>query len=189
MSRHLLYVVGVPGAGKSTLIAALTEGLAAHEVKAPFAHRVYPGPPPVAELGARRDAFSGTDALSMSVQPKAEEWLHGTNVSHVLAEGDRLANGKFFTAAIAAGWELRIAYLAVSRELAAYRRQARAAELGVQLQSDAWLKGRLSKVERLCMEWGSRMYRIEADGSPARVLDALRATGDTVVAALDSHRA
>lgn len=143
--KELLYVIGEPGSGKSTLVEALTDGYQPVEIDKPFAMRVYATEPRnVAEFGRRRDGFSGTDALSMSVQPNVEAWLRHTPVAYALAEGDRLANPKFFDRVRAEGWKLVIARLYVKPRTAAARRQARGGR-----QDAAWVRSRQTKVEKL----------------------------------------
>src|SRR5947208_9892815 len=103
----LIYLIGAPGSGKSTVMAAATAHL----------HRTaLPGRPardlltdttgPIAvELGARRGSFSGTDALPMDAVRHAEAWLRDTHPGAplVLGEGARLGNARFLQAAVQAG--------------------------------------------------------------------------------------
>lgn len=184
--NHMLYLIGQPGSGKSTLAAALTDGLPAAAVRFPFAHTVWASTPIVVEFGARREKFSGTDALSMSVQPKVVEWLEEAPYSLVLAEGDRLANKKFFTSVLKSGWSLNIAYVAVSESVGEARRQARCAELGVAAQDPSWLKGRMSKVSRLAIDFQALILDLDGDQPADRVRDQLVASGDPVAVALAS---
>lgn len=166
--KDLLYIVGQPGSGKSTLLAALTEGLEPLSVEArPFAHIVWP--PGIVELGARRDQFSGTDALSMSVQPKVVQWLRDEQPPAVIGEGDRLANNKFFRAVMEAGYALTIARLAVSEQVVRARREARAAALRVPVQNEQWLRGRRSKVSNIVDAWPNLVVDLDADQPPAAV--------------------
>jgi GTPase SAR1 family protein len=183
----LLYIVGQPGSGKSTLAAALTGGLDAEEYEQPFAHRLYPAAQLV-ELGARREGFAGTDALPMNVQPKVVEWLAKAAVPYVLAEGDRLANSKFFNSVLACGWQLRIAYLAIPASVAEERRTARAAELGVGPQDPKWIKGRQTKTRRLVEEWGAMVYRLNGTRPTVELMGDLIRTGDSVVSTLIAAR-
>lgn len=186
MSRQLLYLIGQPGSGKSTLVAGLTAGVPSAPVEKPFAHIVWGSGPAVIELGARRESFAGTDALGMSVQPRVVEWLAGTPHEFVLAEGDRLANGKFFTAVAGLGWEVTVARLAVSEAAAAQRRAARAAALGIEPQSPLWLRGRVTKVRNLAREWAT--IDLDADQPAAGVLTELLTYEHPVVEVLRSQR-
>jgi energy-coupling factor transporter ATP-binding protein EcfA2 len=184
VSKHLLYIIGQPGSGKSTLAAALTSGLSGELRTAPFAHTVWGSDPPVVELGARRDAFSGTDALGKSVQPAAIEYLRSCPFDLMLAEGDRLATTGFLQAALQAEWDVRILRLTVSGAVALHRRTARAHELGTKLQNETWLKGRVTKVRNLADAWAHRVTDIDADQHPASVLLQALSVGNPVVAAL-----
>lgn len=169
--KELLYVIGEPGSGKSTLVAALTDGYKPLERDEPFAMRVYAtAPRSVCELGRRREAFGGTDALSMSVQPKVERWIRHTPATLVLAEGDRLANAKFFDAVLAAEWKLVVARLYVKPRTAAARRQARGGG-----QDARWVKSRQSKVERLAATFPERTIHLRhEDGDTELALYTLR---------------
>lgn len=183
--RHLLYIVGQPGSGKSTLVAALLDGLLGEVTTMPFAHTVWANDAVVVcELGRRRDSFSGTDALSMSVQPKAIQFLADHPFDYVLAEGDRLATNGFLLGAREVGYAVDVVYLAVSSAVAEHRRASRAAELGSQPQDAAWIAGRVSKARKLAEAWGAHV--LDADRPPAEVLAQLRATGNPLVTLLQS---
>lgn len=185
--RHLLYLIGQPGSGKSTLADALTQGIESVEMERPFAHRLYPACELV-ELGAHRESFSGTDALPMNIQPKIVAWLQKGTPPFVLAEGDRLANGKFFQAVVDAGWNLRLAYLSLPATVASERRRAREVKLGSTPQDAKWVKGRQTKARRLAEDWGSLLYRLNADQPTVKIMADLIRTGDPVVSTLLAAR-
>lgn len=154
----MLYLIGEPGSGKSTLAAALTCRAESYIVRQPFAITVWqtgPDAPIVHELGYTRAAFSGTDALSMSVQPKALRYLELIQPEYVLAEGDRLANGSFFDRVREIGYALSVAFIDIGEEEAARRRKRRAAELGQPEQKEAWVRGRRTKVANLAREYAT----------------------------------
>lgn len=145
--KRALYLIGVPGAGKSTVMSALTDGLDRWTMRTSLGmvyEELWDEEPRWIELGQRREQFSGTDALSMSVQPAAEEFVRHCSYDVVLGEGDRLANHKFFDALKDAGFDLRVVLLDCPPELAAKRRAARGSN-----QNETWLAGRETKVENL----------------------------------------
>jgi GTPase SAR1 family protein len=158
--KRLVALIGQPGSGKSTLVAALTASWSATTVDGPCPYLLYQtGRGQVAELGRRRDSFSGTDALSLSVQPKAVKLMAGLDVPMVLAEGDRLANESFWLACEEAGWDVRVVFLAVPDDIAAARRAERGST-----QSAAWVRGRQTKVRRLAARWNA--HRLDGRWPP-----------------------
>lgn len=174
---NLDYLVGVPGAGKSTLVEAVTAGVprkAATLASVPVV--VYDGG--MVELGRRRDSFSGTDALSMSIQPKAINLLTilaGADAAwhRLFGEGDRLANLNFLLAAREAGWHVTLLHLDVPEEVAAERRRERGSK-----QTETWLKGRRTKVARL-------VTNARAVGFDVRTIDGTPQVSD-IAATLDA---
>lgn len=162
---RILYVIGEPGAGKSTLMRALTAPLLQQSMPEPVPHRALSlehRRAHAAELGVRRDRFSGTDALSMSIQPKAVRWLEGEPYPLIVAEGDRLANGKFFDAVLGMGAELAVLHVWAQASVTAARRAGRGGR-----QNPAWVQGRVSKVADLAGRYSA--FPLEAR-LPAMVL-------------------
>ncbi len=143
--RHLLYLLGVPGVGKSTLMARLVQGKRRRVRLDPFAHTVYEDG--LVQLGRERADFSGTDSLSMSVMPKAIAALEAGAWPRIVAEGDRLASAKYFQAAEDAGYSLVVVLLEAPEEVCAERRAERGSA-----QDPSWMAGRRTKVARLA-EW------------------------------------
>lgn len=170
------YIIGVPGSGKSSLVrawAALPAVAGAQRRPKPFAHEVYyrhrQGVAWLAQscqIGGHHLTFPGTDRLSMSVQPKAIEWLEGAPFPYVFGEGDRLATDGFFQALerITNG-EWHLIFLDTPEELAKERRMIRAEQTGAK-QNESWLAGRRTKTERLRHAWPHRV--IEIDGTAPR---------------------
>lgn len=183
----LVYLIGEPGSGKSTALELITRRLTGAVIRKPFAHTEWwvPGDRRVIELGYRRPAFSGTDTLSMSVQPLVVKWLSSTVNDAVIGEGDRLANGKFFQAVVDAGWNLTVILLDVTEEIGAARRAARALALGGEPQGDTWVRGRRTKVARLAADWPHITVDANRDAHEvARLLAAVEAPPLTL---LTSH--
>ncbi len=146
--KTLVYVSGAPGSGKSTLMAHLTRACPRDTRLTPFAHDVLHLPAgdgsTAVELGRRRETFSGTDALSMSVQPRAVAFLTEWPGTLLLGEGDRLANMNFLGAAWRAGYTVHLIHLHTPQELL----DERCAERGSE-QNPQWRAGRVTKAIRL----------------------------------------
>lgn len=165
---HLLYIIGVPGSGKSTLAAELVKGRRRRLRPIPFAHTEYIDSGLI-QLGRERGSgFSGTDALSMSVQPHVLGALATGIWKRVLGEGDRLANPSFFEQAHVLGYHLTVVMLECPDDVAHARRVQRGSD-----QSETWLKGRHSKVLNLAAWCGERDFLRVLDGT--RPVDELAA--------------
>lgn len=176
MAVNALYIIGEPGAGKSTLVDHLTRGLSYEASESIFPHRTYDCG--VFEIGKRRSGgFSGTDALAMNAQPAVTQFLGGLKPRLLLAEGDRLANDKFFAALAGAGYTLHVVAI-LGEDRARMHRELRGSE-----QDETWIKGRRTKVMKLADKWGAQ--RINA-GSRLDVMEALLT--DEVATVLKSAR-
>lgn len=149
----MIYLVGQPGSGKSTLIAGLTKGLVRCSFDTPdtpvphdqLIDRVT-GAVVGAEIGKQRGAFSGTDALASSIIDKAVPWVQSRPHDLILAEGARLANRRFIDAATAAGYAVTLALL--DHDQAEAWRKKRSEALGRE-QNPSWVKGRLTASRKL----------------------------------------
>lgn len=164
---RLLYLIGQPGAGKTTLLARCLDGLHGETSFIGVPHiRYYQHAPAYTkgregtimlqsigrkatgiQLGRERDRFGGTDTLALNIQPLVVKFLDaiirdrspwGQNV---VAEGDRLANAKFFNLVREMGIDLTVACLVTPDTLAAARREERGSQ-----QNESWLAGRRTKV-------------------------------------------
>ncbi len=155
--RHLLAIVGQPGAGKTTALRLALSGVprtVAEDSVPPFV--VYPTG---AQLGLDRPDFGGSDAYALNVQPQVIAWLRDAPFRAVVTEGDRLANSGVLQAAVDFGYGLTIAWIDTPDELAAGRRAERGSR-----QDAAWVRGRQTKVKRLVEHWAGYVVRI--DGAP-----------------------
>jgi hypothetical protein len=193
---RLVYLSGEPGAGKSTLMRELTRRyeriplLAVHGAPARDALVDVDAPPPLSygepqrwaavELGKRRAAFSGTDALPQAVITDAEAYLRdgvaAEETSLLLAEGARLANERFLTAALTSGWAVTLVHLD-PRGAGEERRAKRAAELGKPPQNASWVKGRITAARNLTLTAPAR-------GAEVLLLDSSTATPSALAAAV-----
>jgi len=168
-NRHLLYLICQPGSGKTTLATALFADLP--QVQRPAFHPYppfieYPGG---AQIGVMRSGFGGTDVLPLNCQPNVIAWMQQTGWFHLFAEGDRLANDKFFKACKAAGIGLSVIHLDCPDELAQERRERRGSN-----QDTAWVKGRASKVRRLAEAWSEDSWRLPAELPLEDLVERLR---------------
>lgn len=144
----ILFVVGEPGVGKSTLVDHAFGKLERVELD----HRVAGGPMREllwhdgelvgCELGRRMgkhpEGYPGTDTMSQTAIVGVDEWLRAgaDDLRFVLLEGTRLMNKRFVTAAIEGGHTLDLFYL-YGPEVARARREERGSN-----QNPQWLKGR-----------------------------------------------
>ncbi len=161
---RLVYVIGIPGSGKSTAVRLALAGRDPGVKPEPVPHVCwYDGDeeePGIVTVERLRHGFSGTDSLAMSIQPAAINWLARSPYARVLAEGDRLGNAKFFDAMGFAGVDLCIAWLDTPLDVAAERRAERGSS-----QNEAWVKGRVTKVLNLARSRPT--HRLDGTQSPA----------------------
>jgi len=145
--KKLVYLIGEPGSGKTTLVQELFKGYEHNAVDVICPHIIHTSteqrPAVIVELGKSRDEFGGTDALAMNIQPKALEFLRVCPHNLVIAEGDRLGNQKFFDAVTEMGWTLETVYLKPPKDISA-RRENRGSHYSL-----SWLKGRQTKIGNL----------------------------------------
>jgi hypothetical protein len=161
------------------LLGAITATLSGFQITRPFARKVY-NEAEVVELGATRPPFSGTDTLSLSVQPKVLEWAKLPDYPDIVGEGDRLANSKFFTAMRDLGYDLNIVNCYAPEHVVAERRSRRILDHQLTEQDPTWIRGRNTKVEALVASWATAdlnmnkpLAEIVAEAVKIPVLDAL----------------
>ena len=149
MIPDALYLLGAPGVGKSTVMAAYLKARG-WEMLRPH-RRVHgklvghtmvslDGYPSGVYLGKHRPEFPGTDALSMAVAPDAREWAasiptYAASLDLIVGEGARLGNVGFLTA-LADVSRLTVVLLTASEERLTERRTARGSN-----QTPAWMRG------------------------------------------------
>ena len=149
----IVYYIGVPGTGKTTLMREMLEeyrkaeqdefvkeGLVTYHL---FARQK------VIILG-RYDGgvFAGTDTWSKGVGPKFRQWLLDNRETYtdwsVFGEGERLSNNPNLTAMFDEE-SMKLVCLEVSEEELERRRAARN-----NTQNESWMKGMRTRIANLC---------------------------------------
>lgn len=160
--RSLLYMVGAPGAGKTTLMEGLTAGCERQVGAGPVPHDLLLVADNLVglELGRRRANFSGTDALAMNIGPMAERWIDAAPAELVLGEGSRLAYTGFLYAARRAGYQITLLWLLGRAEVFAARRLARGSR-----QNETWVRGATTRARRLVerMALDAKLVTLDAE--------------------------
>jgi hypothetical protein len=148
---RLVYVIGEPGAGKTTLVDAALAGLTRIPQRTPLPHELLcrrsglsSGVVVAAHLGQQRERFGGTDTLSLSIQPQVVAWMATHPWPVMVGEGDRLANPRFFDTCRLLGVDLQVVLLDTPPQVAADRRHARGSA-----QHPGWVAGRITKTRNL----------------------------------------
>jgi len=165
----LVYIIGIPGTGKSTLMKALmkrigknwsqervTDLLDTHvhckyedeeDGDAAIVHHIR-GTYRVLGKYEEGETFSGTDRLSMAVAPKAIEWVKTKPNEVIFGEGDRLNSKTFFEAV---GEDLTIIHLKVSDSTREKRYEERGSN-----QSDKFIQTTKTKCQNVLEAFGDR---------------------------------
>lgn len=169
MINSLLYIVGAPGVGKSTVTRELTSGWDTYVNRhAAIPHSVLSHPVSDqihgVELGVPRDSFPGTDALAMDIGPRALRWLQELPAPFALGEGSRLATRPFLGGLAAVGVPVTLVRLTADEELLEQRWKARGSK-----QNPSWRKGAATRAARVG-DWfmqqanaGARGFRLYLD--------------------------
>jgi dephospho-CoA kinase len=147
MSIRVIAIGGEPGSGKSTLMKEIIGQLPNVEEKYKSTNLVpYLQSGHVYVLGKYEEGevFSGTDRMSMAVQPEAIKFVDALPAgSIVLYEGDRLFTASFLEHCVDKH-DLQILYLSTDKAV----RQERYKERGSD-QNEKWLKGRETKISNI----------------------------------------
>ena len=142
----VIAIGGNPGSGKSTLMKRLIEYFTPVKKYDEFKLVPYLQNNNIYILGKYDDGevFSGTDRMSMAVQPEAIKFLASIpNDSIVLYEGDRLFTASFLEDC-SEKYDLKIIHLATKPEVREERYKERGSD-----QNVTWLRGRESKINNI----------------------------------------
>jgi len=181
LKLDLVYIVGPPGVGKSSVMEALTDEcdrLTALHTPVPHDVLLIPNDDDqnvdvAIELGRHRDSFSGTDALGMSIQPQAVEWIATRPHRLILGEGARLATVGFLHAARSAGYTVHLVHLGAQDARLAERRRGRGSD-----QSPVWVRGATTRARRIMerMAMDADLHFVRTDGKTPVQLASLLTT-------------
>ena len=143
---RVIAIGGNPGSGKSTLMKRLIEHYSPEKKYNEFKLVPYLQSNNIFILGKYDDGevFSGTDKMSMAVQPEAIKFLATLpNSAVVIYEGDRLFTSTFLEDCTEK-YDLKIIHLITDANV----RQERYKERGSE-QNETWLRGRESKINNI----------------------------------------
>jgi len=153
----IIAIGGEPGCGKTTLMKRIIEDIKPEPKYNEFKLVPYLQKNNIYILGKYEDGevFSGTDRMSMAVQPEAIKFLDSLpNDSILLFEGDRLFTASFLEHCVEK-FDTRIIHLQTERSI----RQERYKERGSN-QNETWLAGRETKVSNILTNF-SLMFNTE----------------------------
>lgn len=168
----LLYLVGAPGAGKSTLMRALTAGCWRVAKDQPVPHDALVDQAAAAtvglELGRSRPNFPGTDTLAMNISPRACAWVESGGAGRlVLGEGARLGHIAFLDAAARGGYRVVVGYVHAPPDVTDERCASRGSN-----QNPAWRRGAATRAARLA-DYAAHHHVLELLDSSLNAPEAL----------------
>jgi len=143
---RIIAIGGEPGAGKSTLMKRIIEHYNMEPKYDSYKLVPYLQKNNIYVLGKYEEGevFSGTDRMSMAVQPEAIKFLASLEKNAVvLFEGDRLFTASFLEHCVE-NYDTEILYLETDKDV----RQERYKERGSN-QNETWLRGRETKIANI----------------------------------------
>ena len=145
---YITIIGGVPCSGKSTLMKEIKEKT---KCKNEFEYKLVRGHNDdsmenviLGVYGDSAEIFSGTDRLSMAVQPDAVEFLRKGQFDNAYIEGDRLFKPSFIRNCSMLTTDLRVVVLEAGKETLEKRHEERGDN-----QTKEWIKAKRTTVDNI----------------------------------------
>lgn len=158
--RKLVYLIGEPSSGKSTVVRRISKGLGVGKSKKfkLVNYREYPEKlvMVIGDYTNDADPFPGPDKFSFSAIDSLRELMVSIPDGwSILAEGDRLATAKLFQYAKDLGYGVEVVHLVVGEPSQSERNKLRAALRWNANPDSPWMKGRRKKYANLARDWAT----------------------------------
>lgn len=153
----IIAIGGEPGSGKSTLMKRILEEYKFEPKYTSYKLVPYLQFDNIYVLGKYEEGevFSGTDRMSMAVQPEAIKFLDFLSKdSIVLFEGDRLFTSSFLEHCID-NFDTTVIYLSTTKDIRTERYKERGSD-----QNETWLAGRETKLNNIMTNFNI-MFNVE----------------------------